>query len=328
MTMTTRQVFILAPLLCLVSALCARADEGAPQVQPPQVHVLVWDERQPSQKEAYPNFLGNAIAEYLAKQPGFVVKSVGLDDPEQGLAKSNVDEADVLIWWAHIRQGEIKPETARAIVDRVVEGKLALVPLHSALSSRPFIEAMRERSLFEAVHRSSTVNGIPRPTNVGPSAGRIQIDIRDPGPDAVRMIGMLVTPVYEVGLGGDGTVRINLTWPACSIAAWREDGKPSHVSVLRPDHPIAAGLPTSFDIPHTEMYDEPFQVPEPDVVVFEEKWDSGEQFRSGCLWSVGRGKVFYFRPGHETYAVYKQAETLKVLENAARWLAAEQANNR
>jgi len=38
---------------------------------------------------------------------------------------------------------------------------------------------------------------------------------------------------------------------------------------------------------------------------------------------VGRGRVFYFRAGHETFPVFQQAEPLRVLENAARWLAPE-----
>ena len=71
--------------------------------------------------------------------------------------------------------------------------------------------------------------------------------------------------------------------------------------MLRPDHPIAAGIPAEFELPQTEMYDEPFHVPEPDEVILEERWASGEWFRSGAVWKLGRGKVFYFRPGHETF---------------------------
>jgi trehalose utilization protein len=33
--------------------------------------------------------------------------------------------------------------------------------------------------------------------------------------------------------------------------------------------------------------------------------------------------VFYFRPGHETYPIYRQAENLKVIENAVRWMGTE-----
>ena len=117
----------------------------------------------------------------------------------------------------------------------------------------------------------------------------------------------------------DGDVW-RLTLPQCVFPAWRADGAPSHVTTLLPQHPIAAGLPEKWDILQTEMYGEPFHVPTPDEVVFEEKWDKGEHFRSGCVWKVGKGRVFYFRPGHETYPVYKQAEPLRVIENAVRWL--------
>ena len=36
--------------------------------------------------------------------------------------------------------------------------------------------------------------------------------------------------------------------------------------MLRPDHPIVEGIPREFQLPQTEMYDEPFHVPEPDEV--------------------------------------------------------------
>ena len=76
------------------------------------------------------------------------------------------------------------------------------------------------------------------------------------------------------------------------------------------------------------MYDEPFHVPTPDEVIFEEKWDAGEHFRSGCVWQIGKGKVFYFRPGHEIFPVYREPLPLKVVENAARWIGGEIAKNR
>ncbi len=69
------------------------------------------------------------------------------------------------------------------------------------------------------------------------------------------------------------------------------------------------------------MYDEPFHVPDPDEVIFEERWPTGEWFRSGMVWTIGKGRVFYFRPGHETFPVYKQPLPLKVITNAVRWLA-------
>jgi trehalose utilization protein len=62
-------------------------------------------------------------------------------------------------------------------------------------------------------------------------------------------------------------------------------------------------------------------VPEPDDVILEERWATGEWFRSGMLWRLGKGIVFYFRPGHETFPVYKEQLPLKILSNAVRWAA-------
>jgi len=62
-------------------------------------------------------------------------------------------------------------------------------------------------------------------------------------------------------------------------------------------------------------------VPTPDAVVFEERWDKGEHFRSGCAWQVGQGRVFYFRPGHETAPTYFNPQVRQVLLNAVRWCA-------
>jgi trehalose utilization protein len=69
------------------------------------------------------------------------------------------------------------------------------------------------------------------------------------------------------------------------------------------------------------MYVEPFHVPEQDEVIFEERWASGEWIRSGAIWKLGKGRVFYFRPGRETYPVFMQALPLLILTNAVRWLA-------
>ena len=115
-------------------------------------------------------------------------------------------------------------------------------------------------------------------------------------------------------------VMITLTLPNCCFPAFRPDGKPSTVHVMAPKHPIARGIPAEFTIAQTEMYNEPFHVPAPDEVIFEERWQPGEWFRSGMVWTVGKGKVFYFRPGHETYPVYKNPVTLKIIENAVRWM--------
>ncbi len=99
---------------------------------------LVWDEQQPAQKEAYPDFLGNAIANWLKSRPGIEARSVKLDDPQQGLADEDLTWANVFVWWGHVRHGEIAPETAqKKIVGPILAGRLALVALHSAHWSTP-----------------------------------------------------------------------------------------------------------------------------------------------------------------------------------------------
>jgi trehalose utilization protein len=102
---------------------------------------------------------------------------------------------------------------------------------------------------------------------------------------------------------------------------WREIGEKERVYVIEPGHPIAEGLPEYFEVPHAEMYGERFDIPAPDALVFISWFEGGEVFRSGCCYHRGAGKVFYFRPGHETYPVFYQSEIQQVLSNAVRWAA-------
>jgi trehalose utilization protein len=102
---------------------------------------------------------------------------------------------------------------------------------------------------------------------------------------------------------------------------WRESGETERLWVVEPGHPIAAGVNEEIVIPRTEMYGEPFDVPTPDTVVFASWFEGGEVFRSGCCYRRGNGRVFYFRPGHETYPIYEQSAVRRVLANAVEWAA-------
>lgn len=106
----------------------------------------------------------------------------------------------------------------------------------------------------------------------------------------------------------------------CSLI-WREAGEKERVWTVAPGHPIAEGLGPYFEVPHTEMYGEYFDIPQPDELVFISWYPGGEVFRSGCAYYRGRGKVFYFSPGHETFPIYYQEEVRQVLANAVRWAA-------
>lgn len=102
---------------------------------------------------------------------------------------------------------------------------------------------------------------------------------------------------------------------------WREIGEKERLWLVAPSHAIAEGLPPYFDIPHTEMYGEHFEIPTPDDLVFINWYAGGEVLRGGCCWRRGNGKVFYFSPGHETLPIYYQPEVQKVIANAVRWAA-------
>jgi trehalose utilization protein len=102
---------------------------------------------------------------------------------------------------------------------------------------------------------------------------------------------------------------------------WREIGEKERIWVIEPGHPIAAGLGEYFEIPHEEMYGERFDIPAPDELVLVSWFQGGEIFRSGCVYYRGAGKVFYFRPGHETLPTYYQAEVQQVIYNAVLWAA-------
>ncbi len=105
---------------------------------------------------------------------------------------------------------------------------------------------------------------------------------------------------------------------SCSLV-WREAGERERLWVCNPGHPIAQGIDRQFELPAEEMYGEPFQVPAPDEQVFISWFQGGEVFRSGCCWTRGNGRIFYFRPGHETYPTYHDANVRRVLANAVEW---------
>lgn len=100
-----------------------------------------------------------------------------------------------------------------------------------------------------------------------------------------------------------------------------EDGSAVDLQVTAPRHPIARGL-SGFQIPRTERYEGEFEVPKPDVVVFDGTYGAnGNHAWQGMVWTVGKGRVFYFQPGHESYPIYFQPEVRQVFRNAVHWCA-------
>lgn len=102
---------------------------------------------------------------------------------------------------------------------------------------------------------------------------------------------------------------------------WWEQGDRERLFTVLPGHPIAAGLPEYFELPHEETYCEHFNIPTPDELVFLSWFSGGAVLRSGCCYHYGAGRIFYFQPGHEAYPTYYDPNIRRVLVNAAAWAA-------
>lgn len=103
---------------------------------------------------------------------------------------------------------------------------------------------------------------------------------------------------------------------------WREAGERERLWIVDPSHPIVSGIDAEYvELEQAEMYGEFFDIPQPDEQILISWFQGGEVFRSGCTWRRGRGRIFYFRPGHESYPIYHQDWVHRVLANAAKWCA-------
>jgi trehalose utilization protein len=140
---------------------------------------------------------------------------------------------------------------------------------------------------------------------------------------------LTVERVYARVLAGMGIVVLHsghfskifrkLMGTTCNLK-WREAADKEIVWVTRPGHPIAAGIDDFFVLPGEEMYGEYFDIPEPMETIFISSFSGGEVFRSGLTYTRGAGRIFYFRPGHETYPTYYDKNVLRIIENGVRWV--------
>lgn len=110
----------------------------------------------------------------------------------------------------------------------------------------------------------------------------------------------------------------SLMGTSCDLK-WREADEKERLWVVDPTHPIAEGIDSYFELEKEEMYGEHFDIPSPDETVFISWFEGGEVFRSGATFKRGNGKIFYFRPGHETYPTYYNVNVQKVIKNAVKW---------
>lgn len=218
------------------------------------IRVTVWNEyiherEIPEIGKIYPEGIHGCIKAFLDADGGFSVRTATLDQPENGLPDSVLDETDVLIWWGHCAHDKVSDETVRRVQTRILGG-MGLIALHSAHLSK-------------------------------------------------IMTALLGT-------------TMNLTW---------RDSDRERLWCVKPRHPIALNVPEYINLPAEEMYGEPFDIPEPDETVFMGWFAGGEVFRSGCTFTRGAGKIFYFQPGHEAYPIYRDPDIQTIIANACRWAA-------
>lgn len=138
----------------------------------------------------------------------------------------------------------------------------------------------------------------------------------------------IVTRVQKRVLDGMGLVVLHsghmskifmkLMGTTCDLK-WREADEKERLWVVAPGHPIVEGIGEYIEMEKEEMYGEHFDIPQPETLVFVSWFEGGEVFRSGCCYSRGAGKIFYFRPGHETYPTYFNPEIRCVIANGVRW---------
>lgn len=214
--------------------------------------VVVWSEGT-APKSVYPNDINTVIAEGLKPLKGWDISIASLNDSEQGLPESVLNNTDVLIWWGHQKHGDVKDELVARITKRVKEDGMGFIATHSAHYSKPL----------------KSILG----TN-------------------------------------------------CGWKYYIDDGAELKLIVKAPHHPICKGV-TDFVVPHTERYGDPFEVPTPETVLFDGIYSKPEfeHAQQGMVWTVGKGRVFYFQPGHEGYPIYFQEDIRRIFRNGVQWVA-------
>ncbi len=147
-----------------------------------------------------------------------------------------------------------------------------------------------------------------------------------------ELVDKIVKRVKEDGMGFIALHSSHFAKPnkklmgtPCTWKAYVGDSVTLKVTVKSPDHPIAKGVNKEFTIDHSERYSDPYAVPKPQAVVFEGvatlkngKTDPSQQ---GLTWEIGKGKFFYFQPGHETNPVFFDPNIRKIMANAVQWVA-------
>jgi trehalose utilization protein len=214
--------------------------------------------------------------------------------------------------WSEFRHEKKSAEIATIYPDGI-HGAIA-----AGLASDPQLE-VRTATLDEKEH--GLAQTVLDATDVLTWWGHLAHDeVRDEIVDRVQRRVIEGMGLVVLHAGHFSKVFRRMMGTTCALR-WREAGEKERLWVVEPGHPIADGLPPYFELPHEEMYGERFDIPDPDAVVFISWFAGGNVFRSGCTFTRGKGRIFYFRPGHETFPTYHDANVRRVILNAVRWVA-------
>jgi trehalose utilization protein len=155
----------------------------------------------------------------------------------------------------------------------------------------------------------------------------IWFDHRKRGAVPDEAVARIVNHVRERGMGFIGLHSAHHSKPLKKLldatgswGSYVDHGKPEQMWIVLPRHPIAEGV-SDFTIPQTEIYTEPFEVPQPQAVIVEGTWESGHRSREVMTWAVGKGRVVYIRAGHETYPIYFMPKMRRLVSNSVRYSA-------
>jgi trehalose utilization protein len=216
--------------------------------------------------------------------------------------------------WNEGRHEKTNPAVQK-VYPKGIHGQLA-----AALKKVPGIEILKTATLDEDAEHGLSEEVLAK-TDVLTWWGHMgHGDVKDAIVDRVQKAVLEGMGLIVLHSGHHSKIFKRMMGTGCGLK-WREAAERERLWVVSPGHPIAEGLGEYFELPHTEMYGEFFDIPQPDELVLLSWFEGGEVFRSGCCWNRGKGKVFYFRPGHETFPIFYDENVIKVIGNACRWAA-------
>jgi trehalose utilization protein len=145
-------------------------------------------------------------------------------------------------------------------------------------------------------------------------------DVSDAVVDRVQRRVLKGMGLIVLHSGHESKIFKKLMGTTCDLK-WREADERERLWVVTPGHPIVEGIGPYIELEASEMYGEPFDIPNPDALIFVSWFQGGEVFRGGACFQRSRGRIFYFSPGHETYPIYYNKDVQRVITNAVRWAA-------